>query len=618
MIPLRPYQSEGVARVRARIASGKRRLLFVLPTGGGKTVVASSIVEGAVSKGKRVLFCAHRRELIKQTATKLFRMGLPAESIGVVMAGIPARARGSLFGGPLDVIARLRAQGLSDLQTDAELWTLFGARRPQALVQVASIDTARGRDLVPPDLLIFDEAHRSLSPSYRALADKYSSAILLGLTATPYRTDGKGLGALFDDLVPPVMTARELAAAGYLVAPRMYGAPLEALPDLSDVKSSGDDFDADQLSAAMAEPRIITGAVKQWGALAQGLRTVLFAASIPRSKEAVDAFRAAGVRAEHLDGTMRAEDRDAILARLERGETTLVSNYGVLTEGWDCPPVAVALLLRPTESRALAKQMMGRILRPHAEKPFAMLLDHALVVMNHDGPLAEEDYSLEAPKKKRSAPSVAIKTCPGCFALVPATVRTCPEKKTDGTPCLFVFSDPGGGGPEESEAALVPLVDVPMEAKRAFWAELCEQRGRRKPGWVHVEYLKRFGTKAPKHWRVPLHEHEKPENNAEHMQTWREIYMRAAEHGDPPSAAKGRFRFRLNFWPSGAMLDEQREYLARRTAAAETEVCGVEIAAPPPEAPSAVPEAPAPRRAASPARRWVLPTQLPSFAEVAA
>lgn len=562
MIPLRDYQVETVRLVRQRIGAGRRRPLLVLPTGGGKTVIASAIVDSGYRKHSRVLFLAHRRELIRQSATKLLRAGLPAESVGIVMAGTPAKRGGSLFGdSPLDVIASRRAAGATDPQIDAELWGLFCGRRPQAPIQVASIDTARGKSLGDFDLIIIDEAHRALSPSYRALVAAYPDAVILGLTATPYRADNKGLGELFDDLVPPVMTARQLAEAGYLVAPRMFGARPESLPDMSEARISGHDWNQDDVAAAADRPRLIGDAVKEWGEKAERLRTVLFAASVQHSRNCVDAFRAAGVKAEHLDGETPQAERDAILARLETGETTLVSNYGVLCEGWDMPIVAVAMLCRPTKSRGLAKQMMGRILRPHPEKPFALLLDRAQVITEHEGPLFEDDYSLDVPKRKRpGAPS--IKTCPRCFALLPAQTRVCPETLASGEPCGHVFGEVADREePEEEAGELVELHDVTRAEKRAAWDRLCTERGKRKPSWVRTEYFKLFSVRAPKSWKVPLRDDEKDENDSERVQAWRGYYREGYERGHKPDAACFKFQERFHHWPSRVLLAERNKWI---------------------------------------------------------
>lgn len=559
MIPLREYQHEGVQRVRMRIASGKRRIVFVLPTGGGKTVVASAIVASALAKGSRVLFVAHRRELIRQTATKLFRNGIAPECVGIVMAGTPARS-GNLFGEtPLVSIERMQALGASDPQIDAELWGLYGARRAQGPIQVASIDTARGKDLGDFDLIIIDECHRALAAGYRELVAKYPDAIVLGLTATPYRADGKGLGELFDDLVP-IATPRELAAMGFLVEPRIFTVPPSALPDLSAVTKSGSDYNAEELESAVDTGKLVGDIVDHWLARAEGERTVVFASSVKHSRNIAESFAAKGVRAEHLDGETPAGERDAILARLASGETRVVSNCGVLCEGWDMPIVACCVLARPTMSCGLYLQQAGRILRPCPGKPWALILDHAGCVVEHNGgPLEEREFSLDPPKKKRKgvAEEVRIKTCPKCFAIVPASVRTCPE-------CGFAFSEVAGREDiEQEDGQLVEIHDVPRAEKLAYFEALCAQRGDRRPGWVICGFLDKFGVKPPKAWKVPLREDECPENKPEIMAVWRTIFKRAYDEGKSDAQARGMFNRELGFWPNKAMIAEQFNFVNR-------------------------------------------------------
>lgn len=568
MIPLRPYQLDGVEAVRARIAAGKRRIVFVLSTGGGKTVVASAIVDSAHRKGSRVLFVAHRRELIRQTFTKLLRNGLPVEQVGIVMAGVPARSR-ALFGeDPLVVLERMRAgQGATDPQIDSELWGLFGARRPQAPIQVASIDTARGKNLLPPDLIIIDECHRALAKSYRDLVAAYPNAVVLGLTATPYRADGKGLGELFEDIVP-IASPRQLVELGFLVEPRMFTVPKESLPDLSKVHVSGGDYNAEELSDAIEENRRRVGdIVEHWQRRAEGARTVCFAADVKDSRKIVDAFQAAGVRAEHLDGETPTGERDAILSRLERGETRVVSNCGVLCEGWDMPVVACAILARPTKSEGLYLQQAGRILRPHPEKPWALILDHAGVIREHNGgPIADRDFDLGPPKKRKgvSEEPPRVKTCPQCFALVPAQVRTCPEYLHSGEPCLYAFGEAGSReGPEEEDGELVEHKDASRDEKRAAFDRLCAERGNRKPRWVYREFLDLFGVKPPKAWKVPLREDELDVNDGAKVQAWRSYYREAFARNAGHSAECFRFRERFGHWPSRALLAERDAFVKR-------------------------------------------------------
>jgi superfamily II DNA or RNA helicase len=619
-IPLRPYQAEGFERVRMRIRTGKRRIVVVMPTGAGKTVLASAIIANALSKGKRAMFVAHRRELIRQTFCKLLRNGIDHNSIGVVMAGTPARSAALFGANPLEVVARMRAAGASDPQIDCELWGLFGARRSQAPIQVASIDTARGKDLGAFDLIIIDECHRALSASYRALVAAYPEAVILGLTATPYRADGKGLGELFDDLVP-IATPRQLCEMGFLVEPRIFTVPASALPDLSAVTMSGSDYSTDDLETAVDQSKLVGDIVDHWFRRAENERTVVFAASVKHSRNIVEQFNArAGAKiAEHLDGTTPTGERDAILSRLASGETRVVSNCAVLCEGWDMPIVACCVLARPTKSCGLYLQEAGRILRPCEGKPWALILDHAGCVVEHNGgPLEEREFSLEPPKKKRkSAEKLAIKTCPECFAIIPAAVRTCPE-------CGHVFTAEGREGPEEEAGELVELRDAPREVKLAAWGELCAQRGERRPGWVIARFVERFGVKPPKAWKVPLREDEKPENDSATMATWRELYRAAAERGEGPKAATGRLKARLGFWPNGAMLAEQRAHLdgadletqLRASVAPEASPASVQGLHPTPA--PALDSAAIRDVAAEGAPAWRLPTRLPWFASEAA
>lgn len=388
-VALRPYQLEGIERVRAEIRAGRKRIVFVLATGGGKTLTAGALLSSAVARGKRVLFVAHRRELINQTYRALNQLGLA--DLSVIMAG-------------------------------------DRRHRPTAPVQIASIDTLRGRLHWPEaDLVIIDEAHRSLSKSYLDLIVRYSTATVLGLTATPYRGDNRGLGEAYESLVV-IATPRLLMDEGYLVEPIVF--TVERLPDVSSVKTTAGDYNEAQLAEAVDKAELVGNIVEHWITHARGMRTVVFAVNVAHSRHITERFVAAGIAAEHLDGTMRAVDRDAILARLERGATTVVCSCGVLSEGWDQPSVKCAVLARPTKSTGLYLQQAGRILRPYQDLP-AIILDHAGNALEHGLPQDDREFALHMPKRRAKAPSVT--TCQQCFAVLPAATRTCPH-------CGYVFA----------------------------------------------------------------------------------------------------------------------------------------------------------------------------------
>jgi DNA repair protein RadD len=455
---LRPYQSDAIARLDDRIAAGVRRVLLVAPCGAGKTTIAASIIRARVRGGERVLFLAHRRELIAQAYRRLLDLGLDEEQVGVIMASDPRR-------------------------------------RPAAPVQVASVDTLRQRAKPPADVVFVDEAHRALARSYRDIAAAYPAAIHLGLTATPYRADGKGLGDAYDDLLV-VASPRQLIDEGFLVEPRVMTVPPAALPDLSRVRVRGGDYDEGALSDAVNQRTLVGNIVEHWKRHAPGVRTVVFAVSIAHSIHLVERFREAGIAAEHLDGSTPAVERDAILARLESGATLVVSNCGVLCEGWDQPPVKCAVLARPTKSTGLYLQQSGRILRPWNDQR-AIVLDHAGCAIDHGLPHEERAFSLEGEHAISDAERKKLRprACPACFAVVARGVRVCPVCEEELGGPLAV--------PKEISDELVDATAA--HPHQATWDALCEEARAKgyRAGWIFHRYRDRFGTSPPRHFKVP-------------------------------------------------------------------------------------------------------------------
>ena len=175
-IALRPYQLRAVDEARAKLAAGHRRIVVVAPTGAGKSVIAAHIAAKAGAKGKRLLFLAHRLELVEQLSAKLDAFGL---NHGIIQGN-------------------------------------HWRRMPRLPVQVASVPTLSRREVLPPaDLLVVDECHHVPSESFRKVVEAYPNAAVLGFTATPYRLDGQGLGEWFDDMVV-VAQIHELIILGEL------------------------------------------------------------------------------------------------------------------------------------------------------------------------------------------------------------------------------------------------------------------------------------------------------------------------------------------------------------------------------------------------------------------
>jgi superfamily II DNA or RNA helicase len=409
---LRRYQHDVTVRIKAEIASGRLKILMVAPTGAGKTVIAGAIVSESADQQKRILFLAHRRELIQQTSAKLHAVGVDH---GLIQAGFPTR--------------------------------------PSERVQVASISTLHARavrsnrmELPTADLVIVDEAHHCRARTYRRLMQAYPSAVILGMTATPCRGDGRGLGDVFETIVecPPVA---ELIAAGHLVGTRVF-AP--SRPDLSGVRVERGDYVESQLAVKMNDQHLVGDVVSHWHRLANGRRTVVFATGVAHSVHLRDEFRASGVWAEHIDGSTPVEQRDAILARLAEGTVDVVTNAMVLTEGWDQPAISCLVLARPTKHMGLYRQMVGRVLRPAPGKTDALILDHAGAVFEHgfvEEPVVwtlSQDRRAENPvhraRGQYRAPGLA--TCPECSAV-----------RFEGRPCS------GCGWRPQSKAAPVDIVD---------------------------------------------------------------------------------------------------------------------------------------------------------------
>jgi superfamily II DNA or RNA helicase len=459
------------------------------------TVVASSIIVSSLNLGNRSLFVAHRRELIKQCFCKLVRNGVPPHEIGIVMAGIPGSSSGSLF------------SALDPQLSDDNLWRMFARSRPNAPVQVGSIDSLRGRAKPKADLVIADEAHRSLSKGWLTLFENYSDAVVLGLTATPFRADGRGLGEFYGHL-EVIATPSMLMREGHLVEPIIWTVPADRLPDLSKVKVRDGDYDEEQLAEAMDQTALIGDIVDHWERRSGGIRTVIFAAGVEHSKHIVSRFVQRGVRAEHLDGMTPTDQREAILRRIDTGETTVCVNVGVLTDGWDQPSVKCVVLARPTQSEGLHLQMSGRCLRPFNNQD-AIILDHAGNMRVHGRPQDDREFSLEGRKKRSSSTSApSCKTCE-CLAVIPSAARICPM-------CGHQFSAASTerGAPEEVAGE---LVEIPRSIAagpdlREQWNALVERwhkanRSRAvpmKPGWVAMEFRQRTGaTRIPEGCALP-------------------------------------------------------------------------------------------------------------------
>lgn len=394
-VTLRPYQSRAADLVLAAFAAGHQRALLHAPTGAGKTVIFAALAAMFHAAGLPVLVVAHRRELLSQAAERLRSAGIAN----------PVVYRG----------ARHAA-------------ALAGATCVVAAVQIRDFNALR--EVLGPALVIVDEAHHTPAESYARLLDLFPEAHHVGATATPWWGRGRGLGGYFQTIVTAT-TVRELTELGHLARVRMFTHPhtLRDL-DLRGVAVAGEDYKASALAARVDRPALLGDIVGHWHSHAAGARTLCFAASVEHSRHIVDRFRAAGVAAEHLDGETPEDERAAILARLRTGETRIVSNYAVLTEGFDEPSVGCVILARPTLRAQVYLQSVGRGLRAADAKAAVVVLDHAGSCLAFGFPDDDRAVSLEVSDVEKRAGIAPVRRCPACGLMVPAAVRECPECST--------------------------------------------------------------------------------------------------------------------------------------------------------------------------------------------
>ncbi len=418
----------------------------------------------------RILFLCHRRELIRQTSQKLYDFGVDH---GILLPGYPVRLH-----------------------------------EPVQVASVAAVHARAIRSKVieppPADIVIVDEAHHACARTYQKILEMYPDAIVIGLTATPVRGDGRGLGNVFEVLIEGP-TVAELIDLKFLVPTKVY-AP--SRPDLKGVRVERGDYVESQLAERMDTRRLVGDVVEHWLRLAERRRTVVFAIGVKHSLHIRDEFRRAGVLAEHIDGTTATEERDAILARLAAGQIDLVTNAMVLTEGWDQPCVSCLVLARPTKSLGLYRQMVGRVLRPAEGKTDALILDHAGATFEHgfaedpiEWTLSEDKRAINKAHAARgggSSPS-ALTTCPECSAVRFAGIP-CPACgwQPHRKPQAVEVAD-GDLARLECDRSMRPSGPTPAEKDRFHRQLLWIAKERNyKPGWVAQKYREKFG-----HWPEP-------------------------------------------------------------------------------------------------------------------
>lgn len=382
MINLRDYQEDMIARTRAALKQ-HHRVILQAPTGAGKTAVACYMMAQARARGLRSVFMVHQNELLKQTARSLWSNKIEH---GLIAAG---RAKTPLP------------------------------------VQLASVMTLKNRlhHYPEPDLVIVDEAHRALGNSYQTILNHWPNAKVVGLTATPQRTDGKGLNHIFNDIVlgPSI---RFLIDQGYLCDYELFGTPV--LGNTDNIKTRAGDYDAGQAERELNKPKITGDAVEHYKRLVNGKLMVVMCTTVKHADDVAKAYNDAGVPARSLHG--QSQNRDEILTDFENGKFQVLASVNLMIEGVDVPQISAVQWLRPTQSIVVYMQGNGRGLRTHPNKDRLVILDHVGNWQRHGLPDDDREWELTGRKKRKrgSNENLSVQVCDKCHFTFRSGLRECP------------------------------------------------------------------------------------------------------------------------------------------------------------------------------------------------
>lgn len=416
---LHPYQQAAYDEGRDHYRAGRRSVLFVGPTGMGKTVLGGAMVRGAVERGKRVAWYAHTRELVTQAAKSIERFGVKVGFAGLC---------------------------------------------PDAPCQVTSVQTALARRMLPPaDLVFLDEAHHYAAEEWRRVPDAYRQmgARFVGLTATPERADGLGLGMGAEPLFDALVTVCQVADLVEL----WREDPTRGL-----VPCEGDDI----IQPSRPVRKLAQEPVAAYLAHAPGRSAVVFAPHVKAAQSFAEGFARAGIEVGVVHGGMGKDERDTTLARFASGQLRVVVNVMVLTEGWDAPIADTCILARKVGSRSLYLQMVGRVLRPFPGKTRAILLDLVGAVRAHGPPGEPSVYSLDGIACARKGAVDALRTCRVCKSLIPNGEERCPECDTK----LLALEVPKGEGVALEKFAWARGATLEKQAAAlARWQAACVEKG---------------------------------------------------------------------------------------------------------------------------------------------
>ena len=439
---LRPYQNELVEQLRTAWRQGYKAPCIVLPCGGGKSCILAEIAKRTTANDKRVLFLVHRKELVEQIVKTFCRWGVDMRLCDVMM------------------------------------------------VQTA----CRRKNLPKPSLIMTDENHHSLASSYRKIYDRFPDISRVGVTATPVRLNGDGLGDVNDKLI--VGVSAKWLIEHHCLSPYDYFAPNVA--DLTGIHTKMGEYVSADIEKAMIKKAVFGDVIAYYKRLAGGKKAICYCATIRHSVKMAEMFRQAGISAEHIDGETPPAERSRIVSDFREGKITILCNVDLISEGFDVPDCECAILLRPTKSLTLYIQQSMRCMR-YKEGKRAVILDHVGNYVRFGMPDDDRQWSLAKKDKKQREKSdgVNVRMCPECYYTFNPDTTEKIDGKTACPQCGHVFESKERKVEEETAAKLEKIegfrvhYDSPDECQSYGDLLAYAKRKGYKPGWAYYKAKER-------------------------------------------------------------------------------------------------------------------------------
>ena len=441
-MPLRPYQNDLVEGVRQAWREGYKAPCIVLGCGGGKSVITAEIARRTTWRGNRVLFLVHRQELVQQIVRTFLGWGVDMNYCDVMM------------------------------------------------VQTA---TRRIKKLKKPALIITDENHHSLAQSYKRIYEAFPDVLRVGVTATPVRLNGDGLGDVNDKLI--IGPSTKWLIENNCLAPYDYYAP--SVADLTGLHIKMGEFVTAEVEKAMLKKAVFGDVIRYYNQLASGKKAICYCSSVKHSIATAQAFCDAGINAVHIDGTTPDAERDRIISDFRSGRITILCNVDLISEGFDVPDCECSILLRPTQSLTLYIQQSMRCMRYRRGKK-ALILDHVGNYARFGMPDEDREWTLE--KRKRNIKKEAqeneekVRQCPECFYTFasppPGQTAICPN-------CGYAFPKKSRELNNEQNTELIHIDGFRLDFSSAddchSYSDLLSYAKKKgyKKGWAFYEARKR-------------------------------------------------------------------------------------------------------------------------------